>query len=84
MKEYLEETYGITVYQEQVMRLARKLAGFSRGQSDTLRKAMGKKKKELMAELKVKFFEGCKANGHELNKRGEDMERLGSVCQVCF
>ncbi len=63
MQEYLEETYGITVYQEQVMRLARKLAGFTRGQSDTLRKAMGKKKKKLMAELKVKFFEGCKANG---------------------
>ena len=63
MEEFLEETYGITVYQEQVMRLARKLAGFSRGQSDTLRKAMGKKKKKLMAELKVKFFEGCKKNG---------------------
>ncbi|MCF8308961.1 MAG: DNA polymerase III subunit alpha [Bacteroidales bacterium] len=63
MEEYLEETYGITVYQEQVMRLARKLAGFSRGQSDTLRKAMGKKKKKLMAKLKVQFFEGCKANG---------------------
>lgn len=68
MKEYLEETYGITVYQEQVMRLARKLAGFSRGQSDTLRKAMGKKKKELMAELKVQFFEGCIANGHDEKK----------------
>ena len=68
MKEYLEETYGITVYQEQVMRLARKLAGFTRGQSDTLRKAMGKKKKKLMAELKVKFFEGCKANGHDEKK----------------
>ncbi|HKK10315.1 MAG TPA: DNA polymerase III subunit alpha, partial [Bacteroidales bacterium] len=68
MKEYLEETYGITVYQEQVMRLARKLAGFTRGQSDTLRKVMGKKKKKLMAELKVKFFEGCKANGHDEKK----------------
>ena len=68
MEEYLEETYGITVYQEQVMRLARKLAGFSRGQSDTLRKAMGKKKKKLMAELKVKFFEGCKTNGFPIKK----------------
>jgi DNA polymerase-3 subunit alpha len=62
MKEFLEETYGITVYQEQVMLLARKLAGFSRGQSDTLRKAMGKKIIAMMDELKIKFEEGCKAN----------------------
>ena len=64
MKEYLEETYGITVYQEQVMLLSRKLGGFTRGESDTLRKAMGKKKLKLMAQLKVKFVAGCKANGH--------------------
>lgn len=63
MEEYLEETYGITVYQEQVMLLARKLAGFTRGQSDSLRKAMGKKKIEEMEKLKVKFAEGCKNNG---------------------
>ena len=62
MKEYLEETYGITVYQEQVMLLSRKLAGFTRGQSDSLRKAMGKKIKAMMDELKVKFDEGCRAN----------------------
>ncbi len=62
MEEYLEETYGITVYQEQVMLLSRKLAGFTRGQSDSLRKAMGKKKIEEMEKLKVKFLEGCKAN----------------------
>ncbi|MDA3866707.1 MAG: DNA polymerase III subunit alpha [Salinivirgaceae bacterium] len=62
MKEYLEETYGITVFQEQVMLLSRKLANFTRGQSDSLRKAMGKKLKSIMAELKVKFREGALAN----------------------
>ncbi len=62
MKEYLEETYGITVYQEQVMLLSRQLAGFTRGQSDSLRKAMGKKIKSMMDELKVLFIDGCKAN----------------------
>lgn len=62
MKLYLEETYGITVYQEQVMLLSRQLANFTRGQSDSLRKAMGKKIISMMDELKVKFIEGCKAN----------------------
>ncbi|NOR87533.1 MAG: DNA polymerase III subunit alpha, partial [Bacteroidales bacterium] len=62
MKEYLEESYGITVYQEQVMLLSRKLANFTRGQSDSLRKAMGKKIIAMMDELKVLFIEGCKAN----------------------
>jgi DNA polymerase-3 subunit alpha len=63
MEEYLKDTYGITVYQEQVMLLSRKLAGFSRGEADSLRKAMGKKIKKMMDELKVKFEEGCKKNG---------------------
>ncbi len=62
MEEYLSDTYGITVYQEQVMLLSRLLGGFTRGQSDTLRKAMGKKDKEIMSELKVKFINGCLAN----------------------
>ncbi|MBN2668065.1 MAG: DNA polymerase III subunit alpha [Bacteroidales bacterium] len=62
MKQYLEETYGITVYQEQVMLLSRLLAGFTRGESDSLRKAMGKKIKAMMDELKVKFVAGCKKN----------------------
>ncbi|PLX24034.1 MAG: DNA polymerase III subunit alpha [Salinivirgaceae bacterium] len=62
MEEYLEETYGITVFQEQVMLLSRKLANFTRGQSDSLRKAMGKKKKDIMAELKIKFHDGAIAN----------------------
>src|SRR6056297_68301 len=66
MEEYLKETYGITVYQEQVMLLSQKLANFSKGQADSLRKAMGKKKKKLMEELKEKFFAGCKENGYDL------------------
>ena len=59
----LKETYGIIVYQEQVMQLTRALAGFTRGESDTVRKAMGKKKLELLAKLEVKFQEGCKKEG---------------------
>lgn len=62
MEEYLDDTYGITVFQEQVMLLSRALGGFTRGQSDTLRKAMGKKNRALMENLKVKFIDGCKAN----------------------
>lgn len=64
MEEYLAETYGITVYQEQVMLLSQKLAGFSKGQADALRKGMGKKKKEIIDELYPKFIEGCQKNGH--------------------
>lgn len=64
MERYLKDTYGITVYQEQVMLLSRLLADFTRGESDTLRKAMGKKLKDKMAHLKVKFVEGCKKNGY--------------------
>jgi DNA polymerase-3 subunit alpha len=63
MEEYLKDTYGITVYQEQVMLLSRKLAGFTRGEADSLRKAMGKKIKKMMDELKVKFEDGCSRNG---------------------
>lgn len=62
MEEYLSETYGITVYQEQVMLLSRLLANFTRGESDTLRKAMGKKMEALMAKLKERFVEGCTGN----------------------
>jgi len=64
MEKRLHDTYGITVYQEQVMLLSRDLAGFTRGQSDELRKAMGKKLVEKMEHLKVKFMEGCKNNGY--------------------
>jgi len=66
MEEYLEDTYGITVYQEQVMLLSRKLAGFTGGEADSLRKAMGKKIRKMMDELKVKFTEGCQKNGYEI------------------
>ncbi|WP_347839667.1 DNA polymerase III subunit alpha [uncultured Draconibacterium sp.] len=62
MEKYLSDTYGITVFQEQVMLLSRLLAGFTRGDSDTLRKAMGKKIMAVMNKLKVKFVDGCKAN----------------------
>ncbi len=64
MEEILAETYGITVYQEQVMLLSQKLAGFSKGQADALRKGMGKKKKKIIDELYPLFVEGCQANGH--------------------
>jgi len=62
MEEYLAETYGITVYQEQVMLLSQKLAGFTKGEADGLRKAMGKKIKALLDKLKPKFVSGCDAN----------------------
>ncbi len=62
MEEYLADTYGVTVYQEQVMQLSRKLANFTRGQADTLRKAMGKKKKKLIDQLKPLFISGCAEN----------------------
>ena len=63
MEKYLKDTYGITVYQEQVMLLSMELAGFTRKQADSLRKAMGKKIEDLMADLQPKFFDGCKKNG---------------------
>jgi DNA polymerase-3 subunit alpha len=65
MEEYLKDTYGITVYQEQVMLLSQKLANFSKGDADVLRKAMGKKQKEVLDKMKDKFIAGCKANGHD-------------------
>ncbi len=64
MEEFLKETYGITVYQEQVMLLSQKLAGFSKGDADVLRKAMGKKQKSVLDKMKVQFVEGATAKGH--------------------
>ncbi|RYZ22368.1 MAG: DNA polymerase III subunit alpha [Chitinophagaceae bacterium] len=64
MKEYLEETYGITVYQEQVMLLAQKIGGFSKGDADVLRKAMGKKDRKTLDKMKSKFIDGAVAKGH--------------------
>ncbi len=81
MKQYLEETYGITVYQEQVMLLSRLLANFTRGESDMLRKAMGKKQIDKMATLKVKFMEQGMGNGYEeakLEKIWADWEKFAS------
>jgi DNA polymerase III subunit alpha len=65
MEEYLKDTYGITVYQEQVMLLSQTLANFSKGDADVLRKAMGKKQKEVLDKMKDKFIAGCKTNGHD-------------------
>ncbi len=68
MKEYLEESYGITVYQEQVMLLSQKLAGFSKGEADVLRKAMGKKQKYILDKMKEQFVQGASAKGHPADK----------------
>ncbi|MFN5182787.1 MAG: DNA polymerase III subunit alpha [Bacteroidota bacterium] len=65
MEEFLSETYGITVYQEQVMLLSQKLANFTKGDADVLRKAMGKKQKDVLDKMKAKFLEGCAQNGHD-------------------
>ena len=81
MEKYLKDTYGITVYQEQVMLLSRQLAGFTRGESDALRKAMGKKKKAIVDAMKPKFIEGGKRNGHSpqvLEKIWADWEKFAS------
>ncbi len=81
MEQYLKDTYGITVYQEQVMLLSRQLAGFTRGQSDTLRKAMGKKQIDKMNELEVLFYEGGDRNGHPrevLKKIWEEWKKFAS------
>lgn len=68
MEEYLKETYGITVYQEQVMLLSQKLAGFSKGEADVLRKAMGKKQKDVLDKMKGKFMDGAMGKGHPADK----------------
>ena len=81
MEKYLKDTYGITVYQEQVMLLSRQLANFTRGESDALRKAMGKKKKAIVDAMKPKFIEGGQKNGHDpkvLEKIWSDWEKFAS------
>ena len=81
MEKYLKDTYGITVYQEQVMLLSRQLADFTRGESDALRKAMGKKKKAIVDAMKPKFIEGGQKNGHDpkvLEKIWCDWEKFAS------
>ena len=77
MEKYLDDTYGITVYQEQVMLLSQELAGFTKGEADSLRKAMGKKKRSIMDEMKLKFQEGCSKKGYDVeivNKIWSDWE----------
>ncbi|MBX3162917.1 MAG: DNA polymerase III subunit alpha [Bacteroidetes bacterium] len=81
MDEFLSETYGITVYQEQVMRLSQKLANFTKGDADTLRKAMGKKDRATLDKMKGKFIDNCKANGHDITvaeKVWKDWEAFAS------
>ena len=81
MEKYLKDTYGITVYQEQVMLLSRQLASFTRGESDALRKAMGKKKKAIVDAMKPKFLKQGEANGHDpkvLEKIWGDWEKFAS------
>lgn len=77
MEKYLNDSYGITVYQEQVMLLSQELAGFTKGEADNLRKAMGKKKKSIMDEMKLKFEEGCTKKGYDevsINRIWSDWE----------
>ena len=84
MEKFLDDTYGITVYQEQVMLLSQELAGFTKGQADSLRKAMGKKKRSIMDDMKMKFQEGCAKKGYDeftVNKIWSDWE---SFAQYAF
>jgi len=77
MEKYLNDSYGITVYQEQVMLLSQELAGFTKGEADTLRKAMGKKKRSIMDDMKIKFLDGCRKEGYDeqvVNKIWSDWE----------
>ncbi len=81
MEKYLKDTYGITVYQEQVMLLSRLLGNFTRGESDALRKAMGKKLRDKLDQMKPKFIDGGKSNGHDpvvLEKIWQDWEKFAS------
>ncbi len=84
MTEYLEETYGITVYQEQVMLLAQKLAGFSKGDADELRKAMGKKQISLLNKMKAQFVEGATAKGSPKDKLEKIWSDWESFAQYAF
>ncbi len=83
METFLKDTYGITVYQEQVMLQARALGGFTRGESDTLRKAMGKKNAALMAALKLKFIDGCLGNAEFMKADvcGNDPAKAKKLCE---
>src|SRR6201999_2941213 len=84
MEEYLGETYGITVYQEQVMLLSQKLAGFSKGDADVLRKAMGKKQIEVLNKMEAQFMEGAAAKGHPKDKLTKIWKDWTAFAQYAF
>jgi DNA polymerase III subunit alpha len=84
MEEYLGDTYGITVYQEQVMQLSQKLANFTKGDADTLRKAMGKKQKAVLDKMKQKFIDGCAANNHPEAKADKIWKDWEAFAQYAF
>jgi DNA polymerase III subunit alpha len=84
MEEILKDTYGITVYQEQVMLLSQKIAGFSKGDADYLRKAMGKKQRSELDKMKEKFIEGAKKNNHPVNKLEKIWTDWESFAQYAF
>jgi DNA polymerase-3 subunit alpha len=83
-EEFLKETYGITVYQEQVMLLSQKLAGFSKGDADVLRKAMGKKQKDVLDKMKSKFIDQAVANGHAADKLEKIWKDWEAFAQYAF
>ncbi|MCC7303527.1 MAG: DNA polymerase III subunit alpha [Bacteroidia bacterium] len=84
MEEYLKDTYGITVYQEQVMLLSQKLAGFTKGDADTLRKAMGKKQKDVLDKMKEKFIRGATEKGHPEDKLSKIWTDWEAFAQYAF
>jgi len=84
MEEYLGETYGITVYQEQVMLLSQKLAGFSKGDADVLRKAMGKKQIEVLNKMEAQFMDGAIAKGHPKDKLTKIWNDWKAFAQYAF
>ena len=84
MEEYLGETYGITVYQEQVMLLSQKLAGFSKGDADVLRKAMGKKQIEVLNKMEAQFMDGATAKGHPKDKLTKIWNDWKAFAQYAF
>ena len=84
MEEILKDTYGITVYQEQVMLLSQKIAGFSKGDADVLRKAMGKKQRSVLDKMKEQFIEGAKKNNHSVNKLEKIWTDWESFAQYAF
>lgn len=84
LEPILKDTYGSMVYQEQIMQIAQKLAGFTLGEADLLRQAMGKKKPKEMAKYRLKFIEGCKQNKHDTKLAEELYEMMVSFAEYCF